>query len=218
MRYSILTKLVNLFYPPRCMFCRRNFDDHAGLMICPKCLSFYEYETPSTVLLPDGHGNVHYALNYRDDVRAAILRYKFSGMAQYAHGLAHFMLPFTGKFSEIDYISWVPISPLRYISRTYDQSKLLAQALAKETGLEAIPTLRKIRHTRKQSTLGVDARRKNVINAYHTVHPDRIRGARILLVDDIVTTGATMAECSKVLYEAGAEYVFFIALAHGSGK
>lgn len=218
MRYSILTKLVNLFYPSRCMFCRRPFDDRAGLMICPKCLSFYEYDTSSAVILPKARGAVHYALNYRDDIREAILRFKFGSIPQYAHGLSHFLLPLAGKFTDIDYISWVPISPLRLVSRTYDQSKLLAQALAAQTQTKAVPTLRKVRHTRKQSTLDANQRHNNIRNAYRAVNPEQICGARILLVDDIVTTGATMAECAKVLYDAGAEYVFMIALAHGSGK
>lgn len=217
MSYSYIRKLVNLFYPARCMFCRQDIDDERRLLICPDCLQKYETAGIQQILLPGTYGMCEYALQYGDEVRLAVLRFKFSGMPQYARGLAHFMLPSLEKRMHVDFISWAPISPLRHIRRTYDQSKLLAAELSRASGIPLLATLRKRKHNRQQSKLGALERSRNVRGVYCAVHPDRIRGARILLVDDIVTTGSTLCECAKTLYKAGAAYVYCIALAHGTG-
>ena len=91
---------------------------------------------------------------------------------------------------------------------------LLASAAALELGEVAVETLRKGRNTEAQSGLDGDAaRRANVLGVYEAVDPERISGHRILLVDDICTTGATLAECARVLREAGAADVVCAAAA-----
>ena len=82
---------------------------------------------------------------------------------------------------------------------------MLAQALAKNLDEEAVCTLKKVRHTPKQSkTANAAARRANVLGAYRAIDPDALKGKRILVIDDVVTTGATLSECGKVLKMAGA--------------
>lgn len=218
MSYLYIRKLVNLFYPARCMFCRKQIEDERRLLVCPECLEKYEKPGMQEILLPGTYGKCAYALDYRDEVRHALLRFKFSGMPQYAHGLAHFMLPEVEKHISVDFISWAPISPIRHMRRTYDQSKLLAAELSRTSGIPLAASLRKCRHNPQQSKRSASERFINVQDVYRVLHPARIQGARILLVDDIVTTGATLCECMKMLYQAGAAEVFCIALAHGTGK
>ena len=119
------------------------------------------------------------------------------------------------RYSQLpDIITWVPISSRRRFSRGYDQSKLLAEALGKELGVPVISTLKKIRHTRPQSTLADAAqRRANVLGAYKVRNPQAISGKQILLVDDVITTGATASECAKTLLTGGAAQIYFAAIA-----
>ena len=111
------------------------------------------------------------------------------------------------------------MAPLRRLSRGYDQVELLADAVAEEMGTVSIRTLRKIRNTPPQSRLKDAARRRaNVLGAYISVNPEAIRGKRILLLDDIITSGATASECARVLLTAGAKEVYCAALAAANHK
>lgn len=211
MSYAV-NKLVNLFFPARCVFCRSPLESGRELMVCPDCLTRRGAEREA-MTLPHGMGRCRYALRYRDEVRGAILRFKFSGRLQYAPTFAHFMAPLADD--DADLITWVPIHPLRMLRRTYDQTQVLASALAKESGIRCARTLRKVRYNRTQSSLEGRERAQNVRNCYRAVDPAQVRGRVILLLDDVVTTGATMAECAKILYAAGAKEVRCIALAHG---
>ena len=121
-----------------------------------------------------------------------------------------------GKY---DVISWVPCSRLRKWTRGFDQAKLLAQALAKELDMDAISTLKKIRNNRKQSTISNPAaRRANVLGVYKVPNPEFVRGKRILLIDDVLTTGATLSECGKMLQMAGSGELMCAVVAAAHSK
>ena len=93
----------------------------------------------------------------------------------------------------------------------------MAKAAAEELGLEAVPTLRKIRNTKPQSTMGDAAhRRANILGAYEVIDPVFIKGKRILLLDDIITTGVTASEAARMLLTAGAKEVKLATLAVAS--
>ena len=121
------------------------------------------------------------------------------------------------ELPEFDLVTWVPISRLRRFRRGYDQGELLARALSRELDICCLPALKKIRHNRRQSGIvGQAERRANVLGAYRPVNADRICGMRILLVDDILTTGATLGECARELLTAGAKEIHcaVVASAH----
>lgn len=149
-------------------------------------------------------------------VRASILRYKFYHRRSYLPGYARFLAQ---KLSETgmnrpDYLTFVPISRRRKWKRGYDQVALLADALSKETGLPVLGVLKKIRHTPPQSGLkSAPERRANVLGAYRVIRPEEVAGKRILLLDDIITTGATVSECARMLDMAGAAEITCAALA-----
>lgn len=116
-----------------------------------------------------------------------------------------------------DILSWVPISRLRRLRRGFDQSQLIAEAVAAELGISPVQTLCKVRNTKPQSGLGDAAhRRANILGAYEAVDPTLWKDKRILLVDDIVTTGATASECAKTLLLAGAKEVKLATVAVAS--
>ena len=153
---------------------------------------------------------------YKDNVRKSIHRFKFYGFQHYAniYGRLLALRLDSESLTDVDMVSWVPISGLRKLKRGYDQSRLLAKAVAKELRVTPLPVLRKIRHTKPQSSLtGESFRRANVSGAYKVVDMERIAGKRILLLDDVVTTGATASECARMLVTYGAKEVYVAAVA-----
>lgn len=156
------------------------------------------------------------AVYYEKDIRQAILRYKFSGIPAYAHAFGELTASciYENMDEEYDFISWVPLSPDRKRGRGYDQTRLLAEQTAKLLCRPLIPTLRKKRGVRPQSKTGSPERRRaNISGAYRVIDPARVNGKRILLIDDIVTSGSTLSECAKTLLLAGAEDVLCATLA-----
>ena len=95
--------------------------------------------------------------------------------------------------------------------------RLIAQVIAGELGLVLTPVLRKIRHTKPQSQMGSAAhRRANILGAFTVLDPELVRGKKILLLDDIITTGATASEAARILLTAGAKEVKLATLAVAS--
>lgn len=209
----LLERLLALLYPPKCTFCGRLLTETEH-DICKKCRASLPVAEQSfkrgmyyTECL-----SVYY---YEQFVAQSVRRFKFAGMEQYAglYGRLIGMLLLRNK-TEFDILSWVPISDKRRRKRGYDQSLLIAQAVARELRVECVRTLQKIKDNQPQSRQhDAAARHANVMNAYRAVEPQRFRGKRVLLIDDVVTTGATLSECSRVLRTAGAESVVCATLA-----
>lgn len=158
-------------------------------------------------------------LNYEGDVRASLLRYKFGGATGYAKVYGRLVADTvrTELAGEYDLVTWVPLSRKRLRERGYDQAYLLARSTAKELGLPLTPTLHKQRNTQPQSGTGDAAKRRaNIAGAYRMKTGADVTGKRILLMDDIVTTGATLSECARVLGKAGAEQVVCATVARSA--
>lgn len=153
---------------------------------------------------------------YKGDVRQSLLRYKFLGTRSYAPIYGRLLaMKLTEQWPNgFDILTWIPVSRRRRIKRGFDQVELLARAVGKELGVKPVRTLRKIRHNPPQSTITGEAQRKaNVLGAYRVIDPTSLSGKRILLLDDILTTGATASECARVLLTAGAKEVYLAAVA-----
>ena len=120
----------------------------------------------------------------------------------------------TARKDDFDVLTWVSTGMRRSWRRGYDHAKLIAQAVAKELDVPLVKTLRKIRHTPPQSTLKHAAeRRANILGAYKVLDRNVVAGKKLLLIDDIITTGATASECARMLMSAGAKSVTFAAVA-----
>lgn len=154
-------------------------------------------------------------------MRSSLLRYKFYNARSYGQAYGRLLaMKLTEDHPEpFDLITWVPISRLRRFRRGYDQVELLAHAVGKELGRSPSSLLKKIRNTPPQSTIRDAAKRRaNVLGAYRVTDPALIEGKHILLLDDVLTTGATASECAKTLMIAGAKSVYFAAIAAASHK
>ena len=210
----LLNFVLNLLFPPKCLLCRHILADHE-LDLCHKCRIDGPECTNYQKKLPfiDSWAAVWY---YEDTARRSLLRYKFRGARSYASGYGRLLAM---KLQEVhpegfDVLTWVPVSRLRRFTRGYDQVELLAQAVSSELGMEPMPLLRKIRHNRPQSGIMGDAqRRANVLGVYRVENPELLQGKKVLLLDDIITTGATARECARVLLTAGAKEIHCGAMA-----
>ena len=115
---------------------------------------------------------------------------------------------------EAELVTWAPLSRKRRRKRGFDQGELLARTVGECLALPVLPLLEKSRHTVPQSSLPDGAaRRANALGAYSLLPGGRIEGRRVLLVDDVVTSGATLSECARLLCQGGAKQVLCLTLA-----
>lgn len=120
----------------------------------------------------------------------------------------------SSETAEVDRIVPVPLHPRRIRERGFNQSELLSEALAAASGIEHAPRLlTKTSPTRSQTTLGRQDRKKNLRGTFALTRGATAAKMRILLVDDIYTTGCTVEECARVLRRAGARGVRVVTLA-----
>lgn len=212
---ALREKALDLLFPPRCPFCRSLLRD-GETALCASCRRELPWAVGTAQCQSFSHIRRCVSPLYYDGlVRRSLLRYKFRGYALYAK-----------KYSEIlancidenqvscDIITWVPLSEKRLRARGYDQARLLAEGIGERRGLPCARLLIKTADNPPQSATGSgEKRRKNVAGVYAAADPALAAGKRVLLVDDIVTTGATLNECARVLRAAGAAEVCAAALA-----
>ncbi len=208
-----LEALLDLLFPRKCAFCHRLLekDERGACNACAKLLLHMDAQEKTGEFFSACAA----ALPYEEPVRGSIRRYKFSGRREYAAVYAPILAAcirerLDGKF---DAVTWVPVSAKRLRKRGYDQAELLARETAALLGAPVFRMLRKRRDNPAQSTLPADRRRANVLGVYEPVSPEAFSGKRVLLIDDVVTTGATLSECSRVLRTAGAGDVVCAAFA-----
>ncbi len=206
--------LINLLFPPKCILCGKLLKNREQ-DLCRDCRADSpEYpQRKEKLQFLDSFTAVWY---YEGNVRRSLLRYKFRNARSYAAGYGRLlaMKLLQSAPEGFDCLTWVPVSPLRRLSRGYDQVELLAEAVGRELGMTPVPLLKKVRHNRPQSGIRDAARRRgNVLGVYREINREQIAGSRILLLDDILTTGATAGECARVLLTAGAEEVHCAVIA-----
>jgi len=106
-----------------------------------------------------------------------------------------------------DVIVPVPLHPARRRERGFNQAELLARSLSRLTGLPVMLVLERVRYTTTQTAFDRTERMENLRNAFRLRPARNVRGSRVLLVDDVLTTGSTLSECARVLKESGASSV-----------
>lgn len=217
----MLRILADLLFPSKCVLCgkllERNETD-----LCRGCRT----DAPECGIgrrklqFLDSYVAIWY---YEEPARSSILRYKFSRARYYASAYGRLLAM---KINEaypdgFDALTWVPTGRKRKHVRGYDQVELLAEAVGAELGVKSVKLLKKIRDNPPQSGIVGDAqRRANVLGVYAVAEDADVEGKRIMLLDDVITTGATAGEAARVLLTAGAEKVYCgaVAAARHNGK
>ena len=214
------TALLDLLFPPKCPFCHRVLERPRD-PLCPVCqeiLPWLEGKAGERAIeFADG---CYSPLAYRDGVVDAIRRYKFERTRAYCVPLGALMAQcLRDRLPDgADRITWAPLSKKRLRQRGFDQAGLLARVAGEGLSIPVVPALEKARHTQPQSGLEEDAaRRANALGAYRLLPGGDMAGKRVVLVDDIGTSGSTLAECARLLREGGAAAVFCLTLAQARG-
>jgi predicted amidophosphoribosyltransferase len=233
-RSHMLYRAANqLLYPRRCPFCGRVL---GFVPVCEECVDLRDAleRRPSKRLEFSEHylGAIDGAaavFHYEGVVREAILRAKYGGERWTADELGVYVANylFGGTFTckrgvavpeemhaaGLEYDVVVPV-PASSGHRGYNVPHRIALPIAKALGRPLLPlALKRRRFDRHQAGLPLEERLANVAGAFSAVQPERLEGKRVLLVDDVITTGATVAACGQAILDAGAESVFAVSVA-----
>ena len=200
--------LSQWLFPPKCVLCGKLLQKQET-DLCTACrVDSPEFSKGNlNIQFLDSYAAIWY---YEGYIRRSLLRYKFYGARHYADAYGRLLaMKLLREYPDgFDLLTGVPVSRMRKLRRGYDQVELLAKVVARELEIPYIPLLKKVRNNPPQSGISGRAERKaNVLGVYRALQPEMIAGKRILLLDDVLTTGATAGECARVLLTAGAKEV-----------
>jgi ComF family protein len=150
---------------------------------------------------------------YEGELREMVHLLKYQKVHTLARPLGGFLMRALPRDEVFDAIVPVPLHWRRRWSRGFNQSELLARAVTRSTGIRVVNALRRVKATAVQAGLSNTARRRNVTQAFRCHHPEAVAGKRILLVDDVMTTGSTATACAQALKRAGAGRVTLLTVA-----
>lgn len=207
--------LLDLIYPPTCGICGKINKKH----LCKKCeIKIKPYQINKIETVRNRYFDYQIKiLKYEDTIRTKIIDYKFNEKSYLYKTFAKIILnnkKICSFLKKYDIIIHVPMYTKKKLMRGYNQTELIVRELAKKLQILGVKNnLIKIKDTAKQSTLTKEQRKLNIKNAFKIKNAEEINGKKIILFDDIYTTGSTVNECSKVLKRAGAEEITVITLA-----
>ena len=202
---KIFKNILAVLFPQKCLGCKKENE-----ILCSDCL--LKINRPDTPYL----NGVHIAANYQDLVlKKALWMLKYQGVKQLAKPLAELIKERVWKKLETG--DWlivpVPLSKKKLRRRGYNQAELIAKELSDNVRADI---LFKKFHTKSQVEVkDKEERLANIIDSFEIKNPEKIKGKKIILIDDVLTTGATMREAKKVLKQAGAKKVIGVVVARG---
>jgi ComF family protein len=235
---KVLTGIADLIFPPRCLTCGALLEVHGPLPFCPPCTDAIPFIHSPLCLrcgapFPGTEAEDHvcgeclaterpYAIarsvgRYEETLLKAIHFFKYRGRTGIGRTLGRIMADFAGGTWDMKVFSLVMPVPLhrkRLQERGFNQAVILAREIANRFSLPLdFMTLRREVFTAPQVDLGREDRKKNVRGAFGVRMPEKVAGRKILLVDDVYTTGSTLTECASALMRAHAEAVVVLTLA-----
>lgn len=222
-------------FPPGCLKCAEPLEQPGHLCAtcwphltflsepcCESCGFPFEF-SPSSALIcasclrkPPSFAKARAVLKYDEACRDMVLAFKHADQTRNAPAFASWMYRAAADMvAGCDLIAAVPLHPLRLLRRRYNQAALLAREISRLSGKPSVPDLvHRCRPTRSQGGLNAAARKRNVRGVF-AANPKKlphVENARILLIDDVLTTGATVDACSKALLTAGAAKIEVLTL------
>ena len=214
-----MKRLLELLYPTRavCMGC----GSPAGCRedwVCPECRQALAERWVGAAPAPEGIDGAAYGYVYSGPVAGIVSRMKYDGVHRLCQFMADDMVR-AFRFIEptgADLVTFVPMHPARQRQRGYNHAELIARACAEALGLPCELTVSRVRDTPQQARLEAGERRENLRDAFACLHP--LPGRKVLLIDDVCTTGATARGCAEALKNAGAERVYLLCYAQARGK
>ncbi len=229
---SLPTRLLNLLFPARCGGCGR-----AGELLCQTCLGQVR-SVPQPVCTRCGRpvaawgrcdqcssGRFHVsairaAAVYAEPLSGAIHQFKYEGRRELHEPLGQLLAAYwRSRGVTADLVAAVPLHANRERERGFNQAELLAAVLCRQARLPLVRpgVLRRARDTAQQMLLGPAERRENVKGAFIWTGPP-LDGSKVMLIDDVATTGSTLEACAEVLLAAGAGKVWALTVARALGN
>ena len=211
-------KILNLIFPNVCGFCNKINKNS----LCKACeLSLAKYEINVIKNYKEEKSKyfdyLFCALKYENFVREKIISYKFNENAYLYKTFVKIIIKNEKIYrflKSYDIILAVPMYKTKQSVRGYNQCELIAKELSKELNVNFEKNnLIKIKYTKTQSTLSKSQRKENVKGAFQINNEDRIKNKKIILIDDIYTTGSTVNECSRILKKSGAKEIIVVTIA-----
>lgn len=236
---GILKGLRDIIYPPVCLSCRASLKNRSAIdnAVCAECWSSIKRNSPPFCRGCGRHttkrtgycaacsGERFYfdraygACRYDDRVKELIHAFKYGGRDYLGRTLGRLLADFHNEYgfliSAAEIIIPVPLHPARLREREFNQSRILCERLCEASGKIIMPdNLVRERRTRAQAELDGQDRFSNVRGCFRVKNPGALSGKHLLLVDDVLTTGATLSEAARALKTAGAGAVTVLALAN----
>ena len=202
-----LKKLADMLFPyiPRCVVC--GVEKGVDTFLCAGCAKEIETRRAGSSVAK-GFPAIS-AYEYGGPVARLVRRYKYSDDKWLSAYMADAMIK-ACDMDEMDIVCHVPLHEKRCKSRGFDQAEELAKRISERTGKPFVCALLRNRNTMTQTKLNAAERQENIYGAFESICP--VSG-RVVLVDDVLTTGATSAECARVLMAVGAQSVTVVTFA-----
>lgn len=228
---SLLRGIGSLFFPPSCTICAASMDLDEYLCpecetkvlrivppFCAKCSEPFEGAITTNFACANcAHRTLHFeaavsAYRARGIVRHVILNFKYGRQIHLRHLVARWLVAALDderiRERRFDAIIPVPLHPARQRERGFNQAAVLAEWLSGHLGLPLRPVLQRVRYTTTQTAFDRAERMQNLRDAFRLRKNADVRRLRVLLIDDVLTTGSTLSECARVLKRAGAQSVY----------
>jgi ComF family protein len=232
---SVAHAALNTLYPPTCLACRAGTERHGAL--CPRCWSAMRFIerpfcerlgtpfeqdlgqsliSPQAMADPPAFGRARAVARFEDGpARTLVHRLKYSDRAELARPIASWMARAGADIlADADLLTPVPLHALRLWRRQFNQAAALATEVSRRTGKPCdLNALRRVKATLSQVGLSRAQRAENVQGAFRIADPGVVRGLNVVLIDDVLTSGATANAASRALLRAGAKQVDVLVFA-----
>lgn len=206
-KYGICDKCNKLDYNTKyCKTCGR----HVGAMTpyCIECTNrSHDFDIARAPFL------------YKGDIIKVIYRLKYGHGAYLAKYLAQYMYDtYLDSNTEVDVVTFVPMPKERQNERGYNQAEEIAKEFSSISGIPCVGLLKRTKYTKNLARMNKEERKNAIADSFEVVSKEDVKGKKILLIDDVFTSGATTNECSKTLKKSKAEFVFILTFATSSDK
>ncbi|WP_253300049.1 ComF family protein [Wolbachia endosymbiont of Chironomus riparius] len=226
-----LKKAINLIFPNACVNCEQIISEDIELCnecnlkinflakhycnVCGSVIANNIYTCGKCIIDPPKFKVLRSVFAYDQNSKDIIINLKFFDNLNHVKTFAKWMHQFHKDiFKDADLIIPIPLHRLRLFKRKYNQSALLAKELAKVTNLFYVPyAIKRLRNTNPQAGLSLKQREKNLKNAFSICNKEIIKNKIVILIDDVVTTGATVRSCAHEILSSGVKEVRVLSLA-----
>lgn len=197
-------EILNIIYPieEKCMVC----DEDGFIGICPSCKSrINKAKNEGSILSYGFYGGI---------LKSLILKFKYESNYNVGYLLANFLIEIIKESEiDIDIICYIPMIRKDERKRGFNQCKLIANEIGYNLNIPVSNCIKKVKHTKEQKKLTKEERIKNLIGAFEVTSNEDIKNKRVLLIDDVMTTGATIDECTKILKKSGVKEIIVLTIA-----